>query len=236
LGELWNKTVVLRTEPNEVARQSGELTRDRPYYVVDRTNGWTCLRVRGGGEGWAPLTELSQHDRFKELKGMILYGEGILQLLAGNYQAAAASFDEYLEKFAARQDAMNQALAHTLLGYSHCLDRSSEASDRHNLATRQFQAAADLLPDAASPVNCLAVTLFDKAAAGSVNPAEVRQLEKQLVHVIQTENDVEAVRNLQALYQLPNASEYFTDATSDFPAARSERMRLLKNLEQEFAH
>jgi hypothetical protein len=235
LEELWSRTVVLREEPAADAPLSGELTRNRPYYVIDRKEGWTRLRVREGGEGWAPLTALSQHDEFKELTGVTLFAGGMLQLLIGNHEAARATFTEYLETYATHQDVMNRALAHTLLGYAHHLNRSLDPRERYDRSARQFQAAAELLPDAASPVNGLAVALFDKAAATSVDPAGVRQLEQQLVHVIRTENDVEAVRNLQALYQLPQASAYFSGSTSDFPSARSERIGLLKTLEQKFA-
>lgn len=234
LESLWNKTLLLRSEPRTNAEPSGELRPDRPYYVLGASNGWTQLNVRQGGSGWVRLTDLSQEEQFKEMTGIVLYSHGLLQYLAGNHAAAITSFTSYLGSYSARQDAMNQALAHILLGYSHHLDLSADPAKRIALSIQQFDQAAALLPNSASPVNCQALALFNKTVRSRVTAEEMKQLEKRLIRVIQTENDIQAVRNLQVLYHLPGAREAFQDGKADFEKTREKRLTLLNNLEKTF--
>ena len=157
---LWSKTLVLRSAPRDNAAQTGELKPDRPYYVMGASNDWTHLTVRQGGEGWVRLTELSQHEEFKELIGVVWYAQAMLQHLNGKYPAATSTWKAYLKEYAPRQDAMNQALARIFLGYAYHLDLSANPAQRSTLALKEFSQAAALLPNSASPVNCQAMALF----------------------------------------------------------------------------
>ena len=233
LEALWKKSLMLREEPRDNATLSGELSPDTPYYVLEASGDWTKLKVKNGGAGWVRLTEFAGQEQFKEMGGPSLYSLGLLQHFAANHAAAATSFNEYLTQYAGRQDPMNRALAHLMLGYSYYLNRATNAAAQTLLAMEQFRKAAELLPNAAAPANCLALTAFARSAQGLATVEEMRQLERSLVHVIQTENDVDAVRNLQALYQLPNAAQYFKSAP-DFSQVRTRQMKLLQNLERQF--
>ena len=61
----------------------------------------------------------------------------------------------------------------------------------------------------------------------------MKQLEKDLIRVIQIDNDVDAIRNLETLYQLPQAAKYFKNNSGDFMQAREMQLRFLRNLEQQ---
>ena len=234
LESLWKQTVLLRSEPREDAQPSGELKPDKPYYVLGASNGWTQLNVRQGGSGWVRLTDLSQDKQFKEMTGLVLYSQGLLQYLAGSHPTAIASFTGYLGNYAARQDPMNEALARILLGYSYHLDLSTDPLKRMALSMQEFERAAKLLPHSASPINCQALALFNKAVRSKVSAQEMKQLEKRLIRVIQMENDVQAVRNLQVLYHLPGARESFQDGKANFEEIRAQRVTLLNDLEKQF--
>ena len=61
----------------------------------------------------------------------------------------------------------------------------------------------------------------------------MRQLENDLIRVIQIDNDVDAIRNLESLYQVPQAAKYFKNNRGDFMQAREMQLRFLRNLEQQ---
>jgi hypothetical protein len=127
---------------------------------------------------------------------------------------------------------MNRGLAQVFIGYASYLDRSLPPAEQTRLALAHFQQAENLLPNSASPVNCRALALFKKAGTLYVTPEEVQHLETSLIRAIQVENDNDAVRNLQILYHLPKAQDYFK-ASANFAQARQQRLSVLQNLERQ---
>jgi hypothetical protein len=227
LQEIWRKTVTIRAEPNEASAKQGELSLAAPYSVRESANGWIRVSI-DERSGWVRLADLSQLSDFKDLVGVLLYAQGLMQHLTGNTGAAAATFDQYLEKYAARQDPMNKAVAHLFAGYA----RMKGATDLE-FSLKQFEKAKTLLPNASSPVNCMALVLFVKAARGVASESETLALEKDLIRAVQTESDVDAIRNLEILYQLPQAEAYFKKKSPNFMQARDTQLNVLRNLEQQ---
>src|SRR5699024_5330495 len=132
---------------------------------------------------------------------------GLRQYLAGNDAAAAESFGEYLASHAAGQDAMNRALAHTVLGFAAFSRHQPGGGDGQGaLAAEHLRKAATLLPNSAA-ANAWAVSFFARAPGAGAD--EARGLEKALVDAVRVENDPEAVANLERLYRLPNAGDFF---------------------------
>jgi len=233
LDRLWNKAFILREAPLDSSIKTGELTRGSPYYVIGATNGWTKLKVREGGEGWVRLGELGQNEAFKESIGVVLFAQGMMQHLAWSTEAPV-SFDRYLMDYAPRQPSMNHALAHLLSGFSSYMDSSLNRRESIVPIKQHFEKARLLLPNAASPVNSLAVALFSQEADSAMGAMEAKQLEKDLIRTIKTENDSDAVRNLAILYQLPRAQDYFSSPEQTFMKARETNLGVLRDLEKQF--
>jgi hypothetical protein len=236
IEQLWNQTQVLRRDPRDTAEAVGTLPPKTPFFLGRTEGAWSQINVIGGKSGWVRLSDLGNTPEFKPTTGLVLYAQGLMQYFAGNFAAAAETFQNYLDVAAAGQDPMNQAMAHVLLGYAIFMDGAGRTPQGVASVRQHFEAAAKLLPDSASPVNCVAVALFKQAPEAPPDRQHVTAIEKQLVHVIQTENDVDAVRNLRALYQLPRAAEYFvpSDDAVDFQKARQQRLDLLNSLERQF--
>jgi hypothetical protein len=101
------------------------------------------------------------------------------------------------------------------------------------LPFNEFQQAKALLPNSAAPINCLALAFFAKAKRSPPNENETLALEKDLIRAVQTENDVDAIRNLGILYRLPNAEAHFQNKSPTFLQDRETRLMLLGNLERQ---
>jgi hypothetical protein len=235
LENAWFKTLTLHAERDENSAEVGQLWLNTPYYVIGSSNGWTEVFIpqskfsrRNEYVGWVRLGDLSQLDTFNELTGVVLYAQGLMQFSTKNYRAAAKTFTEYLEKYGSQQDPANQALARILIGYS-----IMKYSTDLGLPLKQFDIAKTLLPNSSSPVNCIALDLFVKASRSGATKEEIRQLEKDLIRVIQIDSNVEAIRNLETLYQLPHAAEYFENSSASFMEARKTQLQFLRQLEQQ---
>jgi tetratricopeptide (TPR) repeat protein len=241
LENAWFKTLTLHAKPDENSAEVGQLRLDTPYHVIGSSNGWTQVAIPRSTDffsyyrtmldmyvGWVRLGDLSQLHTFNELTGVVLYAQGLMQFSTKNYRAAAKTFTEYLEKYGSRQDSANQAVAHILIGYS-----ILKGSGDRGLSLKEFETAKRLLPNSSSPVNCIALALFEKASRSAASEEEMRQLENDLIRVIQIDNDVDAIRNLESLYQVPQAAKYFKNNSGDFMQAREMQLRFLRNLEQQ---
>jgi hypothetical protein len=226
LQEVWRKTVIIRAEPNETSAKQGELSLTIPYSVGETANGWTRVstKERSGWVRWADLSDLSD---FKDLTGVLQYAQGLMQFLTGNPSAAEETFKRYLAKYASRQDPMNKAIAHLFAGYS----QMKGAAD-WGFSLQQFETAKALLPNASAPVNCMALVLFAKAARATLSENETLALEKDLIRAVQTEGDVDTIRNLEILYRLPQAEPYFKKKSPNFLEARDTQLNVLRKLEQ----
>lgn len=240
LQDAWSKSLKLHDRPDENSGLKGELELGSPYFITSSSNGWTQVETHhfdaahpnahtppNNMVGWVRLGDLSRLDTFKELTGVVLYAQGLLQASTENYDAAAATFAKYLGKNVSNQDAANQATAHILIGYS-ILNSSGD----YGASLKEFEAAKTLLPDSASPVNCIALALFEKASRSAATDKEMQQLESDLIHVIRVDNDADAIGNLKILYQLPHAAEYFKDKSGDFVRAREIQLKFLRDLEE----
>jgi hypothetical protein len=113
---------------------------------------------------------------------------------------------------------------------AHCFN--NEALRDLGLSLKEFEAAKGLLPNSSSPVNCMVPALFEKALRSAATKEEMRQLEKDLIRVIQLDSDINAIRNLESLYQLPHAEEYFKNTSGDFLNSRERQLRFLQDLER----
>ncbi|MEN3370536.1 MAG: hypothetical protein V7609_2679 [Verrucomicrobiota bacterium] len=227
LQEVWRKTVIIRLQPDEASAKLGELSLATPYSVGETANGWTRVstKERSGWVRWADLSGLSD---FKDLTGVLQYAQGLMQFLTGNPRGAEETFKRYLGKYAARQDPMNKAVAHLFAGYS-----GMKGAVDWEFSIKQFETAKALLPNASSPANCMALVLFAKAARAALNENETLSLEKNLIRAVQTESDVDSIRNLEILYQLPQAEAYFKKKNANFVQARDRQLTVLRNLEQQ---
>lgn len=226
LQEVWRKTVTIRVLPNEASAKQGELSLATPYSVWETVNGWTRVSINERS-GWVRWADLSGLNDFKDLTGVLLYAQGLMQHLTGNPRAAEETFKRYLAKYASRQDPMNKAVAHLFAGYSEMKGAVDWA-----FALKQFETAKALIPNASSPVNCMALVLFAKAARAAVSENETLALEKDLIRAIQAESDVDAIRNLEILYRLPQAEAFFKKKNPNFMQARETQLTVLRNLEQ----
>jgi hypothetical protein len=226
LQEVWRKTVIIRAEPNETSAKQGELSLTTPYSVGETANGWTrvSIKERSGWVRWADLSDLND---FKDLRGVLLYAQGLMQYLTHNPSAAEETFQRYIAKYASRQDPMNKAIAHLFTGYS-----QMKRADDWEFSQKQFETAKALLPNASAPVNCMALVLFAKAARATLSENETLALEKDLIRAVQTENDVDAIRNLEILYRLPQAEPYFKKKSPNFLETRDTQLNVLRDLEQ----
>jgi SH3 domain-containing protein len=225
LHGVWQKTLTIRAEPSEGSAVQGELSLARPYSIRETINGWTRVSI-DNRSGWVRLAALSRLSDFKEMAGVVLYAQGLMLHLTGNATAAAQTFSSYLSKYGAKQDPMNKAIADLVVGYSLLKSVGGpESSIAH------FRSARELLPNASAPVNCLALALFAKAAQSSPSENEILALEKDLIHAVQTESDVDAIGNLEILYRLRQAEPVFTKKSPNFMNAREKQLKLLHNLE-----
>jgi hypothetical protein len=226
LQEIWKRTVTVRAKPDEASAVRGELALDTPYSVRESVNGWTSVSQRNIW-GWVLLDDLNRPSGFSELVGAVLYAQGLMQHLTDNPRAAQQTFNRYLKKYASNQDPVNKAVAHVFAGYS-----GMKGSSDLESAPKEFEIAKALLPNASSPINCLALALFAKAERTVPSESETLALEKDLIRAVQTENDVDAIRNLEILYQLPQTEPYFKKKSPNFMQARDTQLHVLRDLEQ----
>jgi hypothetical protein len=245
LEDAWRKSITLHKQPDEGSTVVGELSLRQSHTLIGSMNGWSHIKINDVPEksGWARLSDVSQVDHFKDLSALVLYTQGLMQFLdiqnhmqdpmlfwSPNWSAIAKTFQTYLEKFSRSQDRMNEAVARILLGYS-----LLELEENPTSSLQQFDRAKTLLPNSASPVNFAALAIFAKTNSSSETTREMQQLERDLIHVIQADNDGDAVRNLKNLYELPHAQDYFgVKEGQDFNQARKIQVNALEKLEAQF--
>lgn len=225
LQGVWQKTLTIRAEPNETSASQGELSLATPYSVRETSNGWTRVSINNRS-GWVRLAALSRLSDFKDMAGVVLYAQGLMQHLTGNAAASAETFAQYLQKYGSRQDPMNRATAHLVAGYS-----LMKSLGQPEPSITHFQTARELLPNASAPINCLALALFAKATRSAPTENEILALEKDLIRAVQAETDLDAIRNLEILYRLRQAEPVFTKKSPNFMNAREKQLNVLHNIE-----
>lgn len=230
LETVWRRSLTIYEEPDERSKRRGELALDEPYSIQGSGDALSWSEVTSSNSmGWVLLGDLRRLNEFNELTGVVLYAQGLMQYQTFNYAAAAETFNQYLAtKYTAKQDPMNRAMAHLLAGYSRM-----KASSDVEAPLKHFAAAKQLIPNASSPVNSIALALFAKAVRSGANEAETLALEKDLIRAIQTENDVDSIRNLEILYRLPQAEVFFQKKSPNFLQARDAQLNVLRELEQQ---
>ena len=253
LENTWRETLILHENPTENSAKIGELELATPYQIVGSDGRWMHVlthsrssrgpTIRAHGPfhtgpiipplpsrganvmGWARLGDLSRLDTFNELTSVVCYAQGLMQFSTKNYAAAVETFQQYLQKYGSRQDPANQAIAHLLIGYC-IMKRSGDLG----AALNEFQMAKRLLPNSSSPANCMALALFEKASRSAATGEEMQQLEADLVRVIRIDSDPDAIRNLETLYQLPHAQQYFGNKSANFIEARQMQLNILQRV------
>jgi hypothetical protein len=122
-------------------------------------------------------------------------------------------------------------MAHILLGTARW--RAGTGSMGIQEAIAEYQKAVDLLPNSSSPATYLSIAqaLSVKDATREAPPArrqEARALmsiaERRLIHVIQTENDIQSVRNLWAFYQMAEQVGFLSELGED-PLEYAQRLK-----------
>jgi len=255
LEATWRETLILHEDPKENSVKIGELKLATPYQIIGSEGRWTHVithslssgrpivpahgitrfpfgtgsirlpREDANVKGWVRLGDLSRLDTFNELTSVVCYAQGLMQFYTQNYVAAAETFKQYLQNYASSQDSANQAIAHLIIGYC-MMKRPGDLG----AALNEFEMAKRLLPNSSSPVNCMALALFEKVSRSAATGEEMQQLETELVRVIRIDSDLDAIRNLETLYQLPNAEQYFGNKSANFMETRQMQLDILQRV------
>jgi hypothetical protein len=231
LRTLFEHATVLHQESSPTSKIVGSLKPGDTYYPIESKGDWIRIRMTGKKTGWIQYKTLGSKKEFSALRAVVIYAHGVLQYISGNPGAAARSMETYLDQYGAGQDPMNQAMAHILLGTARW--RAGTGSMGIQEAIAEYQKAVDLLPNSSSPATYLSIAqaLSVKDATREAPPArrqEARALmsiaERRLIHVIQTENDIQSVRNLWAFYQMAEQVGFLSEPGED-PLEYAQRLK-----------
>jgi hypothetical protein len=241
LKSLFEQTVVLHEGPSANSRVVGELKPGDTYYPTQVQGSWIKITMTGNKSGWIRYATLGAQKEFAALRGVMLFAQGALQYISGNFKAAEKTIGTYLQKHGSSQDAMNQALAHLLLGTARWRANHWNELPRNEPVSHEYLKAAELLPNASSPVAYLMIARI--AATVFLGAKErydaMRDIEERLIHVIQTENDSAAVQNLLTFYTLAEGEGLLSSPSTSYQQYRDEIIRrksilteIQKNLRQ----
>lgn len=223
-----------------LAEKSGELKPGDTYYPTEVQGSWIKITMSGNASGWIRYATLGSRELFA-LRGVMLFAQGALQYISGNFKAAEKTIAAYLQKHGSSQDAMNQALARLLLGTARWRANHWNELPRNEPVSQEYLKAAELLPTASSPVAYLMIARI--AATMFLGAKErydaMRDIEERLIHVIQTENDSAAVQNLLTFYTLAEGEGLLSSPSTSYQQYRDEIIRrksilteIQKNLRQ----
>ena len=147
--------------------------------------------------------------------------------MAGNYRLSANSFQNYLDKHAYRQDSMNRAFAHIMLGNSKFWGKEYfNRIPRDEDVSIEYYRAKELLPGHHSPVNHLAIVNMYKMR---FHPSRemIPAIEKELIEIIKTQNDLDAIGNLRIAYGMVERNlDWLAKKDGSSESAASLRIRL----------
>jgi hypothetical protein len=125
--------------------------------------------------------------------------------------------------------------SHILLGTSILRDKKYDRSipESENVSI-EYEIADSLLKTNASCVNHLAILYLLKYGKPNRTIPQLSELEHRLIDVIKSENDLEAVKNLRALYKLSKSHRYLWDPRSsreEYERGLDDRIKLLDEIE-----
>ncbi|MCB0263654.1 MAG: SH3 domain-containing protein [Calditrichaeota bacterium] len=227
LSRFYRQTVTLRESPDLNAPSTGQLQMGDTYYLIDKQNDWTKISTRSGKTGWIRHTVLDTKKQFEDLQGVVKLAQGIVQYMAGNYRLSANSFQNYLDKNAYRQDSMNRAFAHIMLGNSKFWGKEYfNRIPRDEDVSIEYYRAKQLLPGHPSPVNHLAIVNMYKMR---FHPSRemIPAIEKELIEIIKTQNDLDAIGNLRIAYGMVERNlDWLAKRDGSSESAASLRSRL----------
>ncbi|MEJ2637679.1 MAG: hypothetical protein P8184_20630 [Calditrichia bacterium] len=164
------------------------------------------------------------------LQSVVSLSHGIIQFIAGHYSQAQSSFNDYLSHYGIRQNNMNQALVHLLLGNSYLRKGAG-----YRRTASEYEKAKYLLPNNAEPVNYLATVLTVEMMNATLEhgrpfPVDMfDEVERNLIRVIKTENNINAIRNLRTFYR--TRMEIDRGLGDKAMQLITERLALLDNIE-----
>lgn len=226
LKSLFEQTVVLHEGPSAHSRVVGQLKPGDTYYPTQVQGSWIRITMSGNTSGWIRYATLGSQELLA-LRGVMLFAQGALQYISGNFTAAEKTIGTYLQKHGSSQDAMNQALARLLLGTARWRANHWNELPRNEPVSQEYRKAAELLPNSSSPVAYLMIARI--AATMFLGAQErydaMRDIEERLIHVIQTENDSAAVQNLLTFYTLAEGEGLLSSPSTSSPHYRDEIIR-----------
>jgi hypothetical protein len=206
-------------------------------YMIRRVRDKWIQVTAGGRAGWIRFDLLGEEDQLTGLEGVVRFAQGLTQYLDGSFGAAEATFAAYLSRNGRGEDNMNLAMARILRANARLRRLGAGASIDEEILS-DYLGAAKLLPNAASPVNHLAFALLRRHASSRGFVPELRDLEERLIHAIQAQGDLRAVRNLQALYRVAGPKLLLKrpeDSDKAYGNAIARQLRLLQNLEKKLS-
>ncbi len=249
LHTFYDQTITIRKGADHNAEPIGTLKLGDEYELIMPKDDWTKITVHKRNiTGWIRHSTLGSQEELTDIRSVIYFAHGILQYATGNYETAENTFINYLEKYGEKQDKMNKALAHILLGNSRLQAKGyKNFLPPEEKISKEYLSAVELLPNNASPLNYLAIARFMRYGIEqhTHNIPEINDIEERLIHVIKLENNIDSVRNLRIFYNhaLKERSKNIvvpTDVTYNFCGdkysnAILERIRLLKEIESELS-
>jgi len=227
LSSYFNQTTTIKDAPHGNGKTIGTLPVGAAYYLLQKEGEWTRIQVRNGSTGWVRLSTLGAQKELKEVQSVVTLSQGILQLLAGNFRASEQSLKSYLDLFGNNQDNMNRSFAYLLLG-------TAKLRNYENPLT-EFEKAANLLPNHASPINYLAIAYLLEPEDIFYDVVKAQELERRLILGIKSQNNLESIQNLQSFYSIALYRGMLNDGSlshEEFTARLHQRISLLNEIKE----
>lgn len=248
LQTFYSQSVTIREKPDHNAREKGTLKVGDGYGLISLKGDWTKIIVQKRGvTGWVRHSTLGSQEELTDIRAVICFAHGILQYITGNFKTAEETFFYYLERYGEKQDKMNKALAHILLGNARLRANGYENFlPPEEKISKEYLSAVELLPNNASPANYLAIAKFMRYGIKNYNIPEIRNIEERLIHVIKLENNIDSVRSLRIFYKCVlkaknenlvfSAKAFYGPYSDNYTNDISKRIRLLKEIESKLSH
>jgi len=233
MHEFYNKTIQIRKDPNSNSNIIKDLVPGDTYFVLRRENEWMKIGTRGGVIGWIKYENLEEQNELGEVGSVITMAQAILQYMAGNYNASTSSLEHYTESNIG-QDPLNRCFSHILFGNSIIYqNKYTRRIPDNEKVSEQYQRALEIMPYNSSAINHLAiVTIFRDFHKGRESYWSFTEVEGLLIHIIKTENNVNAIGNLEALYKVAGdfGNLYNDNNPNDYQGLIRERLNILGDL------
>jgi hypothetical protein len=202
IQESHSQSAAIHSDPRESAPEIGRLQTEDGFGVENVEGPWMQIRTRQGKAGWVHYGALEEQKELSELQAVVVFAQGVLQYLAGNFGTAESTISNYLGRWGEKQDKANLALAHILSGNARFKAGGSGP------ASEDYLKAAELLPHDAAPANYLAIArLLEYEWAQEYRP-EMHDLETRLIRAVQSQNNVETLDNLRVFYKCAAESKF----------------------------